>query len=289
MGRIYFSFDFEIGWGDVTNPRWKIRESRDVYKKMRSTLPVLLTALDQFEIPVTWATVGAMLQPVDKVSLDHLPVDARDLCTRVLANANSDSFFGRDLFEMVLAANVQHDIACHSYSHVPWHYNGVDAEYVSNDLVRFFEVMTEFGLSPDRLVFPENREGFYDVLAANGINLVRTAPVDGGYRTRATYLMGQVLDLPPAVAEMEDKSGVVRHTGSMLFNSGPGKLYRLPLVYQRAIRTVSAVAAGRMSSAHFWLHPFNFAESAGLLKCFTSVLRKVADERDAGRIQIECM
>jgi len=288
VGKITLSFDFEIGWGDITNPRWRVREKNGVYTRLRNLLPRLLAHLDATDIPVTWATVGGMISDPSDLDFSHLPAEAKSICASALQEGHTTSFDGRDLFDLVLASKAKHHIACHSQTHVPWHYAGVDAGFAAIELSQFAGTLKGYGLTTDRVVFPENREKFYPELQDAGYKVARVSP-QKDYAGRAHYLAEQVVGLPPEVLLMEHQSGIIQHSGSMLYNTGPGKCYRLPVVQARALRAVKAVQSGEIGHLHIWAHPFNFAESVGLLAGFKSLLSKIASARDSGSLTIALM
>lgn len=283
---VIFSFDFEIGWGDVTNPNWRRRQASGVYKRLRSVLPEILAEMDALEIPASWATVGAMFDDPARRELEHLPQGARDIVHAVLEEAEPDSFDGRDLFEMVANANAGHRFASHSYSHVPFHYQGVDADFVRQDMKAFNRVLKSAGFETDRFVFPENVEGYENELQGAGIKVVRVA-ADTLFKNRWLYLATIAIVPPPRVKEITGSGGLTRHYGSMLFNDA-GQSARIPLLNRRFALGLSAIRK-KPAGFHVWSHPFNFAESEPLKTAFLATLRKVAALRDAGQLEIRTM
>lgn len=281
------SFDFEIGWGDVTNPRWIKREKADVYIRLRKVLKEILYELDTLNLPATWATVGAMITSPENLTLDHLPEVAKDVVHTALKSAKTDSFDGRDLFEMLLSSKTKHSIASHSYSHIPFNYSGVDKHFVEKDLELSLDAFSNYGISTDRFVFPENTEGYYPELANAGFRVARVG-ADHGMISRQMYLLSTLVSAPPACKIELNKHGVSQHYGSMLFNMGAKKYHRLPFVYARALRGLKK-ASRENETLHIWAHPFNFAESSLQLSAFKLFLRKVASNRDAGKISISTM
>jgi len=120
MGTVIFSFDFEIGWGDITNGVWKRREANGVYKRLRQVLPEMLSTMDACDFSATWATVGAMIEPPDTRDFSHLTDAQHSIVENGIRVGEPETFNGTDLFELVLAAKTDHQIACHSYSHIPF-------------------------------------------------------------------------------------------------------------------------------------------------------------------------
>ena len=285
-GSVILSFDFEIGWGDVTNPRWRYRENKGIYKRLRQVLPVILDEMDTLEIPAVWATVGSLFDDPVARDFSHLPDDAKDLIKAVLDESEPESFNGRDLFEQVLGTRVSHHIACHTYSHVPFTWYGMNEQSVSQDLERFNSALRGFGLTTDRFVYPENREKFADAVFNAGFTKARvSAPNLSG--NRWLHLAKSALFAPPFATETGEDGVLLRHTGSMLFHDA-GKDWRRHLLTRR-VELGLAGAFEQKKCMHLWAHPFNFAESEALLVAFLDTLRKIARARDNGQLEIALM
>jgi len=281
-----FSFDFEIGWGDVTNPLWRAREAAGDYRRLRLVLPRMLTIMDDLELHATWAAVGAMFDEPHERDFSHLPDTAQKHVAALLNDGQDQSHDGRDLFDLVCSTRVEHAIASHTYAHIPFTFTGMSSKAVEGDMARFHAALARQGLTTDRFVFPENREAFYDTVWATGIRKARVkAPVLHDNRLR--YLVSALTSAPPLSQDQTDPSGLVRQTGSMLF-ADHNKRWRTPFVTRRANRGLKRAIAeqGRL---HVWAHPFNFAQSSALLNGFERFMRKVADERDRGRLTVELM
>ena len=288
IGRVIISFDFEIGWGDITNDRWRARQKLGVFDEIRIVLRQLLTQMDSLDLPVTFATVGAMFDDPEKRTLEHLPDDAKLIAHGALNDGDQQTFDGRDLFEMVLNSTSKHDIACHSYSHIPFDYKGVNAEFISQDLSEFERVLNHTcSQTADRFVFPENTEGFHEQLKAAGYKIARTG-ANNSHSSRIAYLASQFISPPPVSTEEVTSSGLIRQSGSMLYNSGRGKDYRVPIVYRRAKRGIDHVA-NHGGTLHIWAHPFNFAESEKLKLSLIKLMRYMITLRDMGKIEISPM
>jgi Polysaccharide deacetylase len=283
---VTLSFDFEIGWGDITNPNWRRRQANGVYKRLREVLPEILKEMDALEIPATWAAVGAMFDDPKRRELDHLPPNASTVIRAVLKEAEPESFNGRDLFELVAKARAQHAFASHSYSHLPFSYAGVDADFVRSDLRAFKRALSETGHQTDRFVFPENIEGYGNVLKDEGFRVVRVA-ANTYFKNRWLYLASIAVIPPPPVRVETDCHGLERVYGSMLFNDA-GQKARVPLLKRRVALGLRSAIRNK-TGLHIWSHPFNYAESSALKDAFLTTLRQLAHHRDRGEITIRTM
>jgi len=286
VGKVIISFDFEIGWGDITNGDWKRREHNGVYKRLRHVLPDLLSTMDAFECVATWATVGAMIEAPKDRDFSYLTDHQRDIVERGMRTGQSDTFDGTDLFEKVISTNTNHKVACHSFAHIPFDFNGVDEKFVQEDLRRFVKSLKQYNLTTNRFVFPENTEGFYMEILKLGFKTARVS-ADNYFKNRYLFLLSLAIIPPPPCKEVYDCSGVTKHYGSMLFNDR-GMAYRIPILERRVKLGLKNVVE-KDHDLHIWAHPFNFAESDYLLDSFQRMLKKIATLRDQGKLSIEFM
>jgi len=81
-------------------------------------------------------------------------------------------FYYGDLIERLMKSNLGHEIALHSFSHIP--YALVDDNTVSKDLSRSFEAFETFlSEKPFSFSFPYNLAGKYHLLSKFGIKICR--------------------------------------------------------------------------------------------------------------------
>lgn len=285
-GRLSLSFDFETAWGDITNDRWRRHEQNGVYETLRTTLKSVLREMDTLEIPATWATVGAMIRPPKPDELDYLPTQAHAIVRSVLDTAREGSLDGRDLFEQVLSARAKHAIAAHGFSHVPFDFPGVSASFVLADLTLCRHALEQWGLTTDRLVFPENTIRHLDAVYEAGFRLARADPDLPSFRLLRR--LSTLLRTPPLAVDRTTPSGVVLQSGSMLFYAPIEQPNRLRLVRMHCSRGLRRAIASN-GTLHVWLHPHNLAESDTLHSQFIAFLREAADARDRGLLNISPM
>ena len=286
LGRFLLTFDFELGWGSLESGRWRRRQANGVYRRLRERLPVLLREMDALEIPGTWATVGGMLQPRGQHDMDHLPEELARTTRDALREAEESTFDGRDLFELVRRTRVRHAIASHTYAHPRFSRMDVTADVVRGDLERFRAAIPADVVGVDRLVFPQNAERHHEVIAAMGYRVVRGADEPRGDGLSGVVAMA--LHPPPMAVTHQESTGLSRMVGSLCFTPGLGKAYKVPVMAVQALRGLRrAIASG--GTLHVWLHPFNLAESPGLLRSLLYVLRRVATHRDRGRLAVGVM
>lgn len=288
-GRFYLSLDFELGWGVIENGRWKERQQKGVYKELRPVLTEFLDFLAEREIALDWATVGAMIAERQEGEFDHLPQNLVAPIDNFLNTADADTIDGRDLFDKLLACRTAQNIGSHSYSHTRFSRDGYSVDAQTADLRKAQDVLKAWGCEPDFFVFPVNHDKTYMPLADNGIRSGRGKPLykKSVLPSPLNRMLQKTIACPPAVQENEI-DGVTRHHGSLFYNwYGKHASIMRHFVNLQASRALSNVVAG--NSQHFWIHPFNLVDTPGHFGDLKHLLGKVADLRDAGKIEIGAM
>lgn len=278
------SLDFELGWGVIEGGLWRKRERAGVYRNTRGAVRDLVACCDDLDLPLTWATVGAMIEDPARVDLDHLPADLRDQSYAALRAAEPATFDGRDVFDVVKRARVTHDVGGHGYAHVRYDYPGVDAACVMGDIERLISVLQHH---PRSFVYPRNREGYADLIAAAGFGCIRGVPrpARGGRIGRAAAMVA----LPPPLSEVgEPLPGLCRTTFSHLFNAGHDQRWRVGLAAWRARRGLARCQLER-GLLHIFTHPYDLGALPPLSEAFRAFLRAAADMRDRGQLTIRTM
>ncbi len=286
LGRLIISFDFEIGWGVWESERWRTRQPRGVYRELRPALRRLIAFLDERDISLTWATVGAMVTPRHAGEFDHLPDAAQAHIARFLAEAEPETIDGRDLFAIVAGAKTPQQIASHSYSHTRFNYAGMTHEARTIDLIKSRKALADLGHEVDALVFPENIVEDWPALAKAGFRIGRTAapavrPTGIGPLDR---VLGRSIATPPMVREAQGE-GVTQHSGSLFFNwYGRGASFRRGLVIHQAKKAITH-AADTGDTVHLWLHPFNLTDSVGMPEALAEICTFAQNLEQKGKLQ----
>ena len=282
-GRLVISFDMELAWGTIESSRWQSREASGVYRRTRETTRKLLDALEQCGIKATFGIVGGLLEKPGQWSLDHLPELSRDRTWLALKAGNESSFYGIDMLEMITSSRTQHFIGSHSYSHTRFNHPGVTEEYVREDLHNFWHVFPPGVDVTPILIYPQNDEGYYTIVHECGFKGVRGRDIQPEGHYRWLRQIQATIGNPPLSQISEEVNGLMRSTGSMSFISGARR--RLFLVEHQALKGLD-LAIQKNGTLHVWNHPFNFAETPGLLDAFIRFIEKAARLRDSGKLEI---
>lgn len=297
MGTITISIDAELGWGfhDLDHPPMdRIETARNGWLRLRDLF-------EEYSIPATWAVVGhLLLDDCDGYHRDHpagpdwFGREAGDWRDR------PDLRFGDGLVEDLQAASVDHDIGCHTFSHVPLGRPETSEEIVHGELQRCLDVADQYGLSMKSFVFPRNRMGHRELLGEYGIETYR-GPRPGTWAERSETLqqVGKVLrgtvpgTSPPIVQPRIDEYGLVDIPASLYLFGFEGRartvaetLYADPIVL-KARRGIDA-AANDSGVFHMWLHPNNLVEERDFGRMH-AILSYIDQRRQSGAVDVATM
>ena len=244
---VIISADFELAWAwqfvnYKSNPlELAIQKSRNC----RINLPKIIKLSDEFKIPVTWATVGALFME-------------RRECLKVIENLIEPEYFendfwkfsrGRwfgnyfeykddsiwhcpDLIEMILKSDTGHEIGCHTFSHIDCSKSGQEA--IEAELAACKLAADKFGLDLKSFVFPGNFSGKVDILKKYGYII---------YRSELDYEISGL---------GTDKAGLMILPGGLELEK-PGS-WSVPF-FNRTLKNIMLNNLPEGSVCSFWFHP----------------------------------
>jgi hypothetical protein len=206
-------------------------------------------------------------------------------------------WYGDDLVDMLLGADVGQEVGSHSFAHIPYGDPGCTAEVVEADLTVCAKLAAQRGLTLRSFVFPRNIEGHHGALAEHGFTAYRgvdptwfdTLP---GQASRAARLLDQTLPVPPPVSTpTETLPGLWNIPGSMLLIGRRGARRLVPPAAPVAKAKAGIARAIREGKVfHLWLHPFNLAaDRERSLAMFRAILDEAARRRDRGELDVRTM
>ncbi len=258
MGSVVISIDAELGWGfhDLESPPTARLESG------RRGWQVLLDQLEEFDVPTTWAVVGHLMLPsCDGEHADHPAPEGWFERERGEWADREELRFCPDLVRAVLESPVDHELACHSFSHVLFGDTATTRELARAELERSLEIADDWGLSLESFVYPRNDVAYRDVLAGTGFTAYRgRSPTVGGVReVFETTVHGETRLVEPTV----DEYGLVDVPASTFLFGFEGRARTVveavwgdPMVAV-ARRGIDEAATGD-GLFHLWVHPNNF-------------------------------
>jgi peptidoglycan/xylan/chitin deacetylase (PgdA/CDA1 family) len=306
-GTFVLSLDTELIWGSFDH--MSDAEFARRYPDVRGTIERIIALLDRYEIPATWAVVGHLLldgcqRGPDGRAHPEMPRPAhawyaedwyaRDPCSTL---EQDPLWYGRDVVAGIRAASTPHELGCHGFSHALFGDPGFSVDVADAELAACVALARGLGLTLTSFVFPRNREGHLERLAAHGFTAYRGADPTW-YRTlptplgRAAHLADNILGMRPPVSEpIERLPGLWSIPGSMLLlhRVGARRLVTVEARIAKGRKGLEAAAAtGRVF--HLWTHPFNLAYARpAMLRALDGILAEAARLRDAGRLEVRTM
>ena len=273
---LLISADFELAWAwrHTKAVRDPLSYATHRAEQARRNFPELLALFDRYEIPVTWAAVGHLfLEGCQRENgrahpeLERIPRFENEFW-RYLdgdwfdADPCSDyqrdpAWYAPDLIRTILDANVKHEIACHSFSHIDLSNGVCPPEVADSELRKCQEIAREWGLELKSFVFPGNLIGNLTSLKRYGF---------------AAYCWhsGYELDVP-----RQDDLGLWQIPGGLCWEKPEGWpvdawIGALRRCVDRALETGTVL--------HLWFHPS--CGSINVEAVFPAVLDYVAAHRN---------
>ena len=264
MGTVVLSIDAELGWGfhDLQQP------PRERVENGRRGWPRLLSILEEYEVPATWAVVGhLMLDRCDRTHATHPAPDGWFERERTDWRDRSDLRFAPDLVRATLESPVTHELGCHSFSHVLFGSPETTGELARAECRRCQELADGWlPVTDDRayplqsFVYPRNDVGHRDALVDTGFRVYRgrMPTPDGPRGVFDTIVRRRSLLVHPTI----DEYGLVNVPASTfafrfegVARTAAETLWRDPMVVL-AKRGIDEAVTGN-GVFHLWLHPNN--------------------------------
>lgn len=282
-GVVVFSSDLELSWA------WRYAKERvnisELAKRERNNTTVILEMLDTYRIPITWAIVGHLfLDQCEKMDGNKAHPDMirpgyfenqywkfksgdwydGDPCSNYL---NSPEWYAPDLIENILKANVQHEIACHSFSHIDFSDQNCSSKLAYSEIHKCLELAKKFNIEMKSMVFPGNTYGNLLVLRELGFIC---------YRKQLKY----DIDVP-----IIDKFGLAVIPSSNCLTKFPFELSKD--FYFKFLKKYVQVAIKNRLVCHFWFHPS--MDNWYLNEIFPRILGYVHEQEIMGRLDVWTM
>lgn len=288
------SLDTEIAWGTYGD----LNARAAAFDQFPALLGRLVNLLDIYEVPATWAVVGALVDGVGDVPEPHYSfAPTPDTARR--AGHPAAWFQMPGLLDVIQGMRVPQEIGTHTYTHLLADDAGVSRGLFAAQMAAVAALHERHGLPPVRsLVFPQNRVAHLDVLAEYGIIAYRGGAQDW-YRwlprplQRPAHLLDRTLGTPPPTYAHHDRvraHGTVNLPASQFLMSYDGPRAHIPTAarVQQAERGLRR-ATQRGEIYHLWFHPFNLGSSEAMFAALTEILAHVWELRAAGRLRTVTM
>jgi hypothetical protein len=313
-GTLVISLDFELFWG--VRDKFRLDQYRRHLLGVREVIPALLALFREYDIAVTWATVGMLLFDRRTDLLNHLPslrpkyrhphLDPYATVDAIGPDEKTDPFhYGLSLVRQIVETPRQ-EFASHTFSHYYCLEDGQSLPEWEADLEAFRRAAARLGLTAQSLVLPRNQ--------VSSDHLVSAA--QAGFRCYRGEVMRSRL-YAPRNEDQETRLRRLLRAADGIFNLSGHNVYTPPPVVEghpvnlpasRFLRPVSSAtrflvgferqrlcadldAAAREGGVyHLWWHPHNFgADPAGNIALLRDVIRHFVKHREAGRMRSATM
>lgn len=290
-GILIISIDLELAWGSNFRLFKKYSSVRYYFKiikrRSRRNVDKLLKFSERFNTPFTWGVVGGLLNPFSRNNFPYLDILSKFKLNKDLY-MDEKLWYGADIVEKIIESKVEHEIACHSFSHIDL--SRCSRNTALKEIRKCKEVMRDYGVNPKTFIFPGNEIGYLDLLKQEGFKIFRLngEGVCNNYYPRYFLhctLANMVRDLLfPSIVSPILVNGLVGIPSSLYFQS-PYNLdvFRIQAV---AIRGINR-AVERKEIFHITMH--DYLETDLLLNIFLKVLSYAVKLRDQGKLNIETM
>lgn len=292
MGSVVVSVDAELGWGhhDLEDP------PMDRIEGARAGWSHLVDLFDRYDVPATWAVVGhLLLDDCDGLHGDHPASAGWFARERGEWRSRPDLRFGRGLIEELREADADHDIGCHTFSHVEFGAPGTSRELAAAEVRESLAAARSRGLEPRSFVFPRNNVDHRSVLAAAPFTCYRgVSPVSPRGRLRPLRKLSRAIRGHPLLVEPTvDGHGLVNIPASLylfgfegVFRSAAEQVVGDPVVRQARSGIEQAVRGDGVF--HVYLHPNDLTDPRDRRRV-ESVLSAIATHREDTDLAVETM
>jgi len=293
-GYLVISLDFELLWGVFDKVDYKNKKS--YFSNTKQLVPQLLELFKEYEIHVTWATVGMLFNENWSEWQKNLPsTNPKYVNSKISAYNYADAVPNEEVEEMCFAKDLIlqinntpfQEVATHTYSHYYCLESGQTLESFKADLKMAISVAKKMNISLKSLVFPRNQfnESYLKVCYELGVENVRSNPTnwywtnvqgdslkDKIFRTGDAYLGFN--DKSYKLSEVkisEDKPTSQKASRLLRPHSNSDFVNSLKL---KRIKSEMTKAAKSNEIYHLWWHPHNFGQNPeGNLNDLKSILK----------------
>lgn len=279
-GNFIISLDFELHWG--------VAEVRDVetysqyFLNTRATIIEMLQLFKEYNIRVTWATVGFLFAESLEEAMAFCPDKQPSYIDQKLnyynlfknktvgSNETTDPYhFGASLIEEILKIKGQ-ELASHTFSHYYCNEPGQTIEEFEMDLEASQNIsQNKFNQTLTSLVFPRNQYNclYLQSLKNNNYKVIRTNPnVWFWNSTNKLIPLARAVDTLIPISknlifkdsEIKIENGVVLLPASRFFRPYSEKEKLIQKLKMRRIKKEMLSAAKKGENYHLWWHPHNF-------------------------------
>lgn len=180
-GKFVISLDFEMHWGFFDNRT--LDDSKSQLSNINTVIDKMLQIAQQYNIRITFATVGKMFAKDKSEALKYLPRRKPNYknsalnAYKLLNNISEDDqkfYFAQDLIIKIKNDNL-HEVGTHTFSHYFCYELGQDTEDFREDLKSAIAIANNLNIITKSIVFPRNQvlKNYLDVCEDLGVETYR--------------------------------------------------------------------------------------------------------------------
>jgi len=282
-GIVVLSADFEMAWAFRFSKTVEDPEKKGIQERIN--IPLIINLLDKHNIPVTWAVVGHLF--LDKCSaikgLIHNDMPRPDHFNNRNwkfedgdwyqhdpgSNYQQDSaWYAPDLIELILKSKVNHEIGCHTFSHIDFTYKNCPQYLAQKELSKCKVLASKKNINLRSMVFPGGTLGNFETLKREGFICYRNP--NGTYD----------VDIP-----LIDKNGLVAISSSIGLDK-PAYNWNNETCISIVKKHIDSAEKYKLVS-HLWFHPS--MDQWYLKNVFPFILEYLNKRRKEGKIKIMTM
>lgn len=293
MACVIISLDYEKKWGIHHLPHLSVGYDNGLAIESSIVVPNILAIFDRYELPATWATVGAIALSSSKEYFEVCNMPPNYINKnfsinkeKLKAGVSESKYFSAASVEMILSAKNQ-ELATHGFSHI-----FSDEKYVSendflNDLklsVDLFE--NKFSHKVRSFVYPRNKVLYQEKLSSFGITNYRAEYEN---ITNSNSLLKKGWDRINRFGNsfIEKSSQIEKKNYSLgthfIRFDLPEYLWRIHV--EKLFSSLSNLKDNQY--LHLWWHPHNMVENhIERLSRLEDIARKLRKECDQSSIEI---
>jgi len=250
---LIISCDLELiwAWRFAKQLNCDLEKAKEISGRERENVPLIIGLCEKFNIPITWAIVGHLLL---KGCYKESGIAHKDLTrpghfeNKYWKFSSGDWFdndpccnweeakewYAPDLIEKIKASRTNHEIACHSFSHIDCREEFCADRILRQEVKKCKSAASLYGIELKSFVFPGNFIGNLAVLKDEGFNSYRSEKDILGFPEKDEYGLWRV----PTTDSIE----LSPYNWSFDYY-----VKRYKIIIERAIKY--------QRLCHFWFHP----------------------------------
>ncbi len=287
-GIVTFSFDCEAKWGMADlNLHWTKELTNN---NLVEVYEYILEVLKKYNIPSTFAFVGAMTETKDRfITLTEPLMKGRnhEQWLKPIFNQitkDDDGWFFPNIIELCKKDNM-HEIASHGYTHIP--FSSLSEEEIIEEMKLIKDWSLRNKINCKTLIYPRNDISYREKLNSYNIELYRSSPKLFNFKNFPKYVntFFEELNIFKASEEL-DVDGLSIPGGVFInWKYGPRKIIPKTISNIR-YKNILNHAVKRNRVAHFWTHPHNFITAPESKRIFEKLCQNIEKKVESNKLEI---